>query len=134
MLKVPDGAVRQWHDGLGALARRASQRLLEGDVSEAGRVQLTNPPKPSVKTVEPGATFCLRIAVKVHVVLVLDDEDAVAGVPVRVRVFQDVEQVATIDVEDDVFEPDAAIRLEVRVLRDVPGEILHCHQRSTTCA
>ena len=28
MLKVPDGAVRQRHDGAGALAQRASQRLL----------------------------------------------------------------------------------------------------------
>ena len=42
---------------------------------------------------------------QVHVVLALDDEDALAGVPVGVRVFQDVEQVATLDMEDDVLEP-----------------------------
>jgi hypothetical protein len=42
---------------------------------------------------------------QVHVVLALDHEDALAGVPVGVRVFQDVEQVATLNVEDDVLEP-----------------------------
>ena len=42
-----------------------------------------------------------------------------------VRVLQDVEQVATLDMEDDVLGPDAAIRLELRVLRIVPGEVLH---------
>src|SRR5258705_2282822 len=71
---------------------------------------------------------------QVNVVFALDDEDALAGVPVGVRVFQDVEQVATLNVEDDVLEPDAAIRLELRVLRVVPGEVLHSYQRSTTCA
>jgi hypothetical protein len=34
-------------------------------------------------------------------------------------------------VEDDVLEPDAAIRLELRVLRVVPGEVHHCYQRRT---
>ena len=48
--------------------------------------------------------------------------------------FQDVEQIATLDVEDDVLEPDAAIRLELRVLRIVPGEVLHCLEGSTMCA
>jgi hypothetical protein len=43
---------------------------------------------------------------QVHVVRALDDEDGLAGVPVGVRVFQDVEQVATFDVEDDVLEPE----------------------------
>ena len=57
-----------------------------------------------------------------------------AGIPVGVRAFQDVEQVATLDVEDDVLEPDAAVRPEHPVLRVIPGEVLHCHQRSTTCA
>ena len=71
---------------------------------------------------------------QVHVVLAPDDEDALAGVTVRVRVLQDVEQVATLDVEDDVLEPDAALRPELRVLRVVPVEVLHCIQRSTTCA
>ena len=71
---------------------------------------------------------------QVHVLLALDDEDALAGVPVGVRVFQDVEQVAALNVEDDVLEPDAAIRLELRVLRVVPGEVLLRNQLSTTCA
>jgi len=42
-------------------------------------------------------------------------------------VFQDVEQVATLDVEDDVLEPDHALRPEARVLRVVPVEVLHRH-------
>jgi len=62
---------------------------------------------------------------QVHVVLALDNEDALAGVPVGVRVFQDVEQVAALNVKDDVLEPDAAVRLELRVLRVVPGEVFH---------
>src|SRR5713101_1683435 len=71
---------------------------------------------------------------QIHVVLSSDDENALAAVTLGVRVLQDIEQVASLDVEDDFFEPDAAIRLELRVLRVVPGEVLHCHQRSTTCA
>ena len=42
---------------------------------------------------------------QVHIVLALDDEDALAGVPGGVRVVQDVEQVATLNVEDDVLDP-----------------------------
>jgi hypothetical protein len=37
----------------------------------------------------------------------------------------DVELVAALDVEDDVLEPDAALRPELRVLRGVPVEVLH---------
>jgi hypothetical protein len=36
-------------------------------------------------------------------------------------VLEDVEQVTTFDVENDVLEPDAAVRSELRVLRAVPG-------------
>jgi hypothetical protein len=36
---------------------------------------------------------------RIHVVLALDDEDALAGLPVGVRVFQDVEQFATLNRE-----------------------------------
>ena len=36
---------------------------------------------------------------------------------------QDVEQVTALDVEDDVLEPDAALRPELRVLRVVPVEV-----------
>src|SRR2546425_6975041 len=71
---------------------------------------------------------------QVHVVLALDDEDALAAVTFGVRVREDIEQVATLDVKDDVLEPDAAIRPELRVLRVVPGEELHGPQNSTTCA
>ena len=53
---------------------------------------------------------------------------------VGVRMFQDVERVAVLNVEEDVLEPDAAIGLELRVLRVVSGEVLHCDWRSTTCA
>jgi hypothetical protein len=41
---------------------------------------------------------------EVYIVLAPDDEDALAGVAVAVRVFQSVEQVAALDVKDDVLE------------------------------
>ena len=47
---------------------------------------------------------------QIHVVLTSDDEDALAAVTLGVRVLQDIEQVASLDVEDDFFEPDAARR------------------------
>ena len=47
---------------------------------------------------------------EVHVLLATDHEDALAGVTVGVRMFQDVEQAAALDVEGDVLEPDAALR------------------------
>jgi hypothetical protein len=62
---------------------------------------------------------------QVHVALALDDEDTLAGVTAGVRVFQNVEQITALDVEDDVLEPDAALRPELRVLRVVPVEVLH---------
>ena len=67
-------------------------------------------------------------------VLSSDDENALAAVTLGVRVLQDIEQVASLDVEDDVFEPDAALRPELRVLRVVPVEVLHRLQNSTMCA
>jgi hypothetical protein len=54
---------------------------------------------------------------QVHVVLAPDDEDALAGVTVRVRMLQDVEQIAALDVEDNVLEPNAALRPERRPSR-----------------
>jgi hypothetical protein len=39
-------------------------------------------------------------------------------------VFEDVEQIAALDVEDHVLEPDPALFPELRVLRVVPGEVL----------
>src|SRR5918994_1654001 len=62
---------------------------------------------------------------EVHVLLAPDDEDALAGVTVRVRMFQDVQQIAALDVENDVLEPDATLRPELRVLRVIPVEVLH---------
>src|SRR5204862_6560185 len=50
------------------------------------------------------------------------------------RGLQYVEQVPTVDVEDDVLEPAAAVRPELRVLRVIPGEVLHRLQNSTMCA
>ena len=44
---------------------------------------------------------------QIHVVLSSDDENALAAVTLGVRVLQDIEQVASLDVEDDFFEPDA---------------------------
>src|SRR5436309_15872982 len=67
---------------------------------------------------------------QIHVVLSSDDEDALARVTLSVRVLENVEQVATLNVEDDVLEPDAALRLELRVLRVVPAEVLHRLQNS----
>ena len=39
--------------------------------------------------------------------------------------FQNVEQVAPLDVKDDILDPDAALRPELRVLRVIPVEVLH---------
>src|SRR5260221_8742107 len=71
---------------------------------------------------------------QIHVVLSSDDENALAAVTLGVRVLQDLEQVASLDVEDDFFEPDAALRPELRVLRVVPVEVLHRLQNNTMCA
>lgn len=65
------------------------------------------------------------------VVVALNHEDALTAVTVWVRVLQDVEQVAALDVEDDVLEPDAALRPELRVLRVVPVEVLHSSEDIT---
>ena len=54
---------------------------------------------------------------QVHVVLAPDDEDALAGVTVGIRVFQDVEQVATFDVEDDVRPVETASLADLQCAR-----------------
>jgi len=64
---------------------------------------------------------------QVHIVFASDEEDALAAITVGVRVLQDVEQVAALDMEDDVLEPDAALRPELRVPRGVPVRELHRH-------
>src|SRR3954471_10523835 len=70
----------------------------------------------------------------VHVVVPLNDENALAGITFRVGMFQHIKQVAALDVEDDVLEPDASLFPELRVLRVIPVEVLHCLQDSTMCA
>jgi hypothetical protein len=40
-----------------------------------------------------------------------NDEDALARLPLGVRLLKDVEQVPTFDVKDDVLEPDTASAL-----------------------
>ena len=54
---------------------------------------------------------------QVHIVLPPDDEDTLASVTAGVRMFENVEQVAPLDVEDDVLEPDAALRPSFRSSR-----------------
>jgi hypothetical protein len=49
-------------------------------------------------------------------------------------VLQDVEQVAALNVKDDILEPDAALLPELRVFGVVPGEVLHWFQDITMCA
>jgi hypothetical protein len=44
---------------------------------------------------------------QVHVIVASDDENTPAAVTVGVRMFQDVQQLAALDVEDDVLKPDA---------------------------
>jgi hypothetical protein len=70
----------------------------------------------------------------IHVVVPLNDEYALPAVTLGARVLQDIEQVASLDVEDDFFEPDAAFRPELRVLRVVPVEVLHRLRGSMMCA
>jgi hypothetical protein len=70
---------------------------------------------------------------QVHVVLAPDDEDALASVAIGDRMLQDVEQVATLDVEGDLLKPDAAHFPELRILRVVPGEVLHLLEDNQGC-
>jgi hypothetical protein len=46
---------------------------------------------------------------EVHELIATHHEDALAGVALGVRVFQDVEQVTAFDVEHDILEADAAL-------------------------
>src|SRR5665213_899876 len=71
---------------------------------------------------------------EVHIVLSPDDEHALAGVAAGVRVVHGTEQVATLYVEDNVLEPDAAFSLQLRVLGVVPSEELHSLKGSILCA
>ena len=52
-------------------------------------------------------------------------EDALPAVLFRVGMRQGVEQVASLDVEDYILEPDAAFSLQLRVLLVVPREVFH---------
>ena len=62
---------------------------------------------------------------QIHVIITTDNEDPLAGVTPRVRVVKNIEQVATLDMKNDVFESDASLGLELVVLRLVPREVLH---------
>jgi len=73
--------------------------------------------------------FVLNERDEEHVLVPSDDKDPLAGVAVGMRVFEDVEKVAPLDVKDDILEPDIAVRPELRVLGFVPGEELHSKQR-----
>ena len=48
--------------------------------------------------------------------------------------FENIEQVTTLDMENDVLEPDATVRSERRVFGVVPGEDFHSGQHSIMCA
>jgi hypothetical protein len=47
---------------------------------------------------------------QIDVVLASDHEDALATITLAVRVLQDIQQSASLDVEDDIFEPDLGRR------------------------
>ena len=69
---------------------------------------------------------------QVHIFLALDDENALASITVGVRIFQNVEEFATLDMKGDVLGPDATLRPELRIPRVVPVEVQQ--SLNTTCA
>jgi hypothetical protein len=71
---------------------------------------------------------------QVHVVLALDDEDALAGVTVRVRMLQNVEQVETSIWKTMYSNPMLRFDLSFAFFASFPGEVLHSNSHSTTCA
>ena len=62
---------------------------------------------------------------KTGVAIMGDDQDALPGVLLRVRVRQDVQQCAGFDGHDDAFEGQAALSLQQVVLLGTPAERLH---------
>ena len=52
---------------------------------------------------------------EVQVIVTLDDEDPLSAISLLVRVFQDVQRVSLSDEEHDLFEPDAAVGLQLLV-------------------
>ena len=62
------------------------------------------------------------------------DEDPLTAIPLLIRVFQDVQHMSLSDEEHDLFEPDAAVGLQLLVLRVIPGEIFHRSESIKVCA
>jgi hypothetical protein len=54
-----------------------------------------------------------------HVIVTLDDEDPLTTISLLIRVFKNVQHVSVSDEEHDLFEPDAAIGLQLLVFRVV---------------
>ena len=71
---------------------------------------------------------------QVHVVLAPDDEDALAGVTLGVRVLQDVEQVASLDVEDESSNPMPRSALSFAFFASSQSKYFTARQKSTMCA
>ena len=71
---------------------------------------------------------------QVHVVVALEDEDALAAVTFGVRVLQDIEQVAALDVADDVLNPVPRSFLSFAFFASTQSKYFTGIQRSTTCA
>ena len=87
-------------------------------------------PKPAA---QPGSRR-RRERHQVHIVLALHDEDTLAGVAVEVPILQDVEQVTTLDLEDDVLEPEARSALSFAFFASSQAKYFTAHRRGTTCA
>src|SRR5215471_10134767 len=62
---------------------------------------------------------------KIHIVVATHHEESLTRIPLPIRVLDDVEHVAALDVEDHVLESDAALGFQLVVLRLIPGEVLH---------
>src|ERR1043166_4696457 len=62
---------------------------------------------------------------EVHVIVTSNDKDALTLVSVLIGMLDRIEQVTSLDMKDDFFEPNAALSFERLILRVVPGEVLH---------
>ena len=58
-------------------------------------------------------------------IIATDNEDALSPIPLLVRVLDDVEQLPSLDVENDLLERYPAFRLQPSILLVVPGVVLH---------
>src|SRR6266705_3847836 len=62
VLEIPDRAVRHRHDQAAPLRRTGRSGCFRAICLKPAACRPANPPSPPVYTVEPGATFCLRMA------------------------------------------------------------------------